>query len=140
MDKQYFFELVFTGVIPNSVLLSLGKIYGMDFYMEQFFAVPLIWGNKNGDLVHRFHHIHFLVSSNEGVCTESLGRKKVLFEAFNAAVKAAKTRRSRERTASKKINDVQFKQFLQWANEPEQGLQVKDLDQFINFRKLKKFV
>ena len=76
----------------------------------------------------------------EGVCAESLGRKKVLFEAFNAAGKAAKTRRSRERTASKKINDVQFKQFLQWANEPEQGLQVKDLDQFINFRKLEKLV
>ena len=114
----------------------------MDFCMEQFFAVPLIWGNKNGDLGYRFHHIHlnFLVTLKEGVCAESLGRKKVLFKAFNAAVKAAKTRRSRERTASKKINDVQFKQFLQWANEPEQGLQVKDLDQFINFRKLEKLV
>ena len=78
----------------------------MDSYMEQFFAVPLIiillWGNKNGDLVHCFHHIHFLVTSKEGVCAESLGREKVLFEAFNAVGKAAKSRRSRERHTTKK--------------------------------------
>ena len=135
MDKQYFFELVFTGVIPNSVLLSLGKIYGMDFYMEQFFAVPLIWGNKNGDLVLCFHHIHFLVTLKEGVCVESLGQKKKYCSKHS--MQQGKLRKQEEAEnvlPAKKLMIFNLNYFCSGQKNQNRDFRfLKDLDQFMNF-------